>query len=79
MEHQFLKTRKYQNFFCILNRKSRLERKRKGNVGVSDLHSLVLVAYEDIKGKEILDFADEIMSDIYNKTKIKLEIEPNLI
>ena len=49
------------------------------SVGVSDLHSLVLVAYEDIKGKEILDFADEIMSDIYNKTKIKLEIEPNLI
>ena len=53
--------------------------KRKGNVGVSDLHSLVLVAYEDIKGKEILDFADEIMSDVYHKTKIKLQIEPNLI
>ena len=53
--------------------------KRIGNIGMSDLHSLVLVTYEEVKGEEILLFAKNIIDDVYNKTGLRLEIEPTIL
>ena len=53
--------------------------KRKGGVGMSAQHSLVLVSYEQVTGNEILSFANEVINDVNLKTNIKLEIEPTLL
>ena len=49
------------------------------NVKVSDQHTLVLTTNGNLDGNEIVRFADSIIDDIYNKFKVKLEIEPTLI
>lgn len=51
----------------------------KGGIGISDQHALVLIAYEETSGNEILNFAHKIIDDVFSKTKIKLEIEPSVI
>jgi UDP-N-acetylmuramate dehydrogenase len=53
--------------------------KRRGGVGISDKHSLVLVNYEQVSGDELLTFANHLIDDVYRKTNITLEIEPTLI
>tara|TARA_B100000579_G_scaffold265445_1_gene218874 strand:- start:65 stop:1063 length:999 start_codon:yes stop_codon:yes gene_type:complete len=52
---------------------------QKGAIGISDIHSLVLITYEEISGKELINFANEIIEDIFYKTGIKLEIEPTVL
>ena len=52
---------------------------REGSVGISDQHALVLIAYEETSGNEILSFARKIIDDVFNKTGIKLEIEPSVV
>ena len=52
---------------------------REGGIGISDQHALVLIAYEETSGNEILNFAHKIIDDVFSKTKIKLEIEPSVI
>ena len=49
------------------------------NVKVSEKHALVLTTNGNLDGNEIVRFADSIIDDIYNKFKVKLEIEPTLI
>ena len=49
------------------------------NVKVSEQHTLVLTTNGNLDGNEIVRFADSIIDDIYNKFKVKLEIEPTLI
>ncbi len=49
------------------------------NIRVSNKHSLVLTTTGNLKGKEVIKFANSIVDDIYNKFKVKLEIEPTLI
>ena len=49
------------------------------NVKVSEQHALVLTTNGNLDGNEIVRFADSIIDDIYNKFKVKLEIEPTLI
>ena len=50
-----------------------------GNVRVSTKHSLVLTTTGNLKGEEVIKFANSIVNDIYSKFKVKLEIEPTLI
>ena len=52
---------------------------RKGDTGVHENQALVLVNYGNATGKEILDLANEIRSDISYKFEIDLEIEVNVI
>ena len=52
---------------------------RKGDAGVHENQALVLVNYGNATGKEILDLANEIRSDISDKFGINLEIEVNVI
>ena len=49
------------------------------NVKVSEQHALVLTTNGNLDGNEIVRFADSIIDDIYDKFKVKLEIEPTLI
>ena len=49
------------------------------NVKVSGQHALVLTTNGNLDGNEIVRFADSIIDDIYDKFKVKLEIEPTLI
>ena len=53
--------------------------KRLKNVKVSQKHALVLIANGNQDGKEIIKFAQSIIDDVYEKFKVKLEIEPTLI
>ncbi len=53
--------------------------KQKGNVGVYEKHALVLVNYGNATGKEILSFSNEIRKSVFDKFKIKLENEINVI
>ena len=53
--------------------------KRLKNVNVSQKHALVLIANGNQDGKEIIKFAQSIIDDVYEKFKVKLEIEPTLI
>jgi len=52
---------------------------RKGDAGVHKNQALVLVNYGNATGKEILELANEIRSDISDKFGINLEIEVNVI
>ena len=49
------------------------------NVKVSQKHALVLITNGNQEGKEIIQFAQSIIDDVYKKFKVKLEIEPTLI
>jgi UDP-N-acetylmuramate dehydrogenase len=49
--------------------------KRLGNVGVYENHALILVNYGNAKGKEILDLANNIIADVYNRFQVTLEPE----
>ena len=49
------------------------------NVKVSEKHALVLTTNGNLDGIEMVRFADSIIDDIYDKFKVKLEIEPTLI
>lgn len=49
------------------------------NIRVSNKHSLVLTTTGNLKGKEVIKFANSIVDDIHNKFKVTLEIEPTLI
>lgn len=52
---------------------------RKGKVGISEDHALVLTSEGDATKDEIMNFSSEICKDIYNKYSINLEIEPEVI
>ena len=52
---------------------------RRGGVGISNQHSLVLITYEEVSGAEVLSFAQEIIRDVFVSNGLKLEIEPTVI
>lgn len=52
---------------------------RKGNVGVHAKQALVLLAYEEATGEELLSLAYEISSAVFSKFGIKIEPEVNII
>ena len=52
---------------------------QKDAIGISDLHSLVMITYKETSGQELINFANEIIKDIFHKTGIKLEIEPTVL
>ncbi len=49
--------------------------KRNGDVGVYENHALIIVNYGNASGKDILNFANDIIADIHDKYNIKLESE----
>ncbi len=53
--------------------------KRVGNVGMHENQALVLVNYGGATGKEIKDFAEEIINSVFLKFGLKLSPEVNLI
>lgn len=53
--------------------------RRIGNVGTYDKHALVIINYGVSKGKEILDFAELIKSDVLEKFDILLENEVEIV
>lgn len=52
---------------------------RVGNVGVHDKQALVLVNHRGAEGKEIADLAKAIIDSVYNKFKLKLTPEVNIV
>lgn len=52
---------------------------RKGDAGVHRLQALVLVNYGHATGKQIVELAHEIQSDIAERFGVQLEVEPNII
>ena len=50
---------------------------RKGNVGVHHNQALVLVNYQG-NGEDMLALADEIMSKVFQKFSVRLELEPRV-
>ncbi len=53
--------------------------KRMGNIGVYDKQALILVNYGNASGQDIKALADEIIASVFNKFKITLIPEVNLI
>jgi len=53
--------------------------KRIGNVGVHENQALVLVNYGGAEGKDILQLAREIKTDVFSRFEIHLEEEVNII
>lgn len=53
--------------------------KWKGNCGVHDKHSLIVVSNGRASGKEILDFSEEIKADFLKNYGIELKSEVNII
>lgn len=53
--------------------------KRIGDVGTWINHALIIVNYGSATGKEILNFANKMEDDFFNKTGITLEPESNII
>jgi UDP-N-acetylmuramate dehydrogenase len=53
--------------------------KRQGDAACYDKQPLVLVNYGSATGKEILDFAERIVKDVYDRFCIRLEKEVNVI
>lgn len=49
--------------------------KRIGNVGVFEGHALIIVNHGGATGRDILNFANEIEADIFEKFKIRLHKE----
>ena len=54
-----------------------LKGKRMGNVGIHENHSLILVNYSNATGKEVVAFADFIISEV--KSKFGITIEPEVV
>ena len=52
---------------------------KEGNVRVSEKHALVLIADKGATSDELLGLSSAITEDIYEKTQIKIEIEPEVI
>lgn len=52
---------------------------QKGNVGTYSKHALVLVNYGNATGKEVWDFAKNIMNEVFEKFSIHLEPEVIII
>ena len=52
---------------------------RRGSLGISEQHSLVLITYEETYGEEIVTLSNEIIKDIYSKTGLQLEVEPTFV
>ncbi len=52
--------------------------KRIGNVGVHEKQALVIVKYDTASGREILNLANKIMTDVKSKFGIELEMEVNV-
>lgn len=48
---------------------------RKGPVGISTKHSLIIVNFDNATGQEILEFSNFVVSRVYEKFKIELEPE----
>ena len=38
-----------------------------------------MITYKETSGQELINFANEIIKDIFHKTGIKLEIEPTVL
>ncbi|MDD4581005.1 MAG: UDP-N-acetylmuramate dehydrogenase [Bacteroidales bacterium] len=53
--------------------------KRINNVGVYPHQALVIVNYENARGREIYEFSKEIQKDVFQKFKIQLEPEVNIM
>lgn len=53
--------------------------KKVGDIGVHDKQSLVLVNYGNAKGQDIKNLAEEIIRSVFDKFKIILTLEVNLI
>jgi UDP-N-acetylmuramate dehydrogenase len=53
--------------------------KRIGNVGTYQNQALVIVNYSNASGEEVISFADKIKESVYDKFKIWLEAEVNII
>jgi UDP-N-acetylmuramate dehydrogenase len=51
---------------------------RRKNLGVHELHALVLVNYGSDSGRQLLVLADEIRTSVERKFGVKLEIEPRV-
>jgi len=50
-----------------------------GNTGTWKNQALVLVNYGNAKGTEVYDFSEAIVKSVYNKFKVKIEREVNII
>ena len=53
--------------------------RRVGQVGVSSNHALILVNFGNATGREILQFMESIVQDVYNRFGVKLVPEVNII
>jgi len=53
--------------------------KRFGNVGVHPNQALVLVAYEGATGEELINLAHSIQNSVFDKFKIEIEPEVNIV
>lgn len=53
--------------------------KRRGNCGIYEKHSLVIVNYGGATGKEIVELSKNIIDDVYQKFGIKLSAEVNFV
>ncbi len=63
----------------ILDKVCNLKGFQKGSVATYKNQSLVLVNYGDATTEELLNFAKEISDLVFEKTKIRIEIEPNIL
>lgn len=52
---------------------------RKGDAGVNDKQPLILVNYGNATGKEIIELSQEIQRSVFEKFKVSLETEVNII
>jgi len=52
---------------------------RKGNVGLSPRHTLIVVAYDNATAKEIIQFAEEVQATVMEKFGVHLKPEVQLI
>ncbi len=59
----------------ILDNICDLKGKREGNVGLYEKQALVLVNFGGATALEIKNFADKIRNEVFNKTKIEIEME----
>lgn len=52
---------------------------RRGDVGVSPMHALVIVNYGGASGGEVVAFAESIVHDVKNKTGVQFEYEVEVV
>jgi UDP-N-acetylmuramate dehydrogenase len=53
--------------------------RRIGDAGVSDRHALVLVNYGSATGEDLLDLAEQVRADVWERFRICLEAEPRIV